>query len=177
MNRNKHHYRWCTSCNNSNVEWGYHWKIDHREWKEKQVKNKLVQFSDSATNAVIYCSYPIPLVRSMWRDKAGMGIRVSHLFNSYAPNIPTWYFFSLNIFSVALDLAWEGKILELESENTRSNQCHGKLIFLPPHKPLDHMMDLYEGQKIDLKTRGDIWIWMDEIPVELGSFGMILKLS
>ena len=39
------------------------------------------------------------------------------------------------------------------------------------------MMDIYEGQKIDLKTRGDIWIWMDEIPVELGSFGMILKLS
>ena len=33
------------------------WKDVHREWKEKQVKNKLVQFSDSATNAVNYCSY------------------------------------------------------------------------------------------------------------------------
>ena len=29
----------------------------HREWKENQVRDKLVQFSDSATNAEIYCSY------------------------------------------------------------------------------------------------------------------------
>ena len=33
MNRNKNHYKWCTSCNDSNGEWGYHWKIDHMEWK------------------------------------------------------------------------------------------------------------------------------------------------
>ena len=57
MNCKKHRYKWCTSCNNDNGAWGYHWKIEHREWKEKQVKDKLVQFSDSATNAVIYCSY------------------------------------------------------------------------------------------------------------------------
>ena len=57
MYRSKNHYKWCTSCNDGNGAWGYHWKIDHIEWKEKQVKNKLVQFSDSATNAVIYCSY------------------------------------------------------------------------------------------------------------------------
>ena len=36
MNRNKNHYKWCTSCNDSNGAWGYHWKIDHMEWKEKQ---------------------------------------------------------------------------------------------------------------------------------------------
>ena len=57
MNRNKHHYKWFTSCSDCNGAWGYHWKIDHKEWKEKQVKNILVQFSDYATNAVIYCSY------------------------------------------------------------------------------------------------------------------------
>ena len=57
MNRNKHHYKWCTYCNDGDVAWGYHWKVDHREWKENQVKNKLVQFSDSAKNAVIYFSY------------------------------------------------------------------------------------------------------------------------
>ena len=57
MNRKKHHYKWCTCCNNGNGAWGYHWRIGHREWKEKQVKDKLVQFSYSATNAVIYCSY------------------------------------------------------------------------------------------------------------------------
>ena len=55
ITRKKNHYKWCTYCNDSNGAWGYHWKVDHREWKEKQVKNKLVQFSDSATNAVIYC--------------------------------------------------------------------------------------------------------------------------
>ena len=59
MNLNKNHYKCCSSCNDGNGAWGYHLKVDHREWKEKQVKNKLVQFSDSATNAVIYCSYLI----------------------------------------------------------------------------------------------------------------------
>ena len=56
-NRNKHHYKWCTLFNNVNGAWGYHWKIDHGEWKGKQVNNRLVQFSDSVTYAVIYCSY------------------------------------------------------------------------------------------------------------------------
>ena len=64
MNRNKKPYKWCTSCNDGNSAWGYHWKIDHREWKENQIKNKLFQFSDSATNAVIYCSCLIPQVRT-----------------------------------------------------------------------------------------------------------------
>ena len=57
MNCNTHYYKWCTSFNGGNGAWGYKWKVDHREWKEKQVKNKLVQFSDSVTNAVIYFSY------------------------------------------------------------------------------------------------------------------------
>ena len=65
MKRNKHHYKWCTSCHEGNGAWRYHWKVDHREWKENQVENKLVQFSDSATNAEIYCSHLIPIVRSM----------------------------------------------------------------------------------------------------------------
>ena len=65
MNHNKHHYKCCTSCNNGNGAWRYHWKIDHRDWKENQFKNKLVQFSDSATNAVVYFYYLILPVRSM----------------------------------------------------------------------------------------------------------------
>ena len=59
--------------------------------------------------------------------------------------------------------------------STISNQCHSKLILVPYHKPLDPIMDLYDGQKIDLKTRVDIWMSMDVIPVEYGSFGMLLK--
>ena len=57
INCNKNHYKQCTYCNDGDGAWGYHWKVDHREWKGKQVNNKLVQFSDSATNEVIYCSY------------------------------------------------------------------------------------------------------------------------
>ena len=63
--RNNKKYKWCISCNNGQGAWGFHWKFEHREWKEKQVKNKLVQFSDSSTNAVIYYSYLVPIVRSM----------------------------------------------------------------------------------------------------------------
>ena len=59
MTRNNTKHKWCISCNNRQGAWRFHWKDGHREWKEKQVKNKLVQFSDSATNAVIYCSYPM----------------------------------------------------------------------------------------------------------------------
>ena len=59
MTRNNKKYKWCMSCNNGQGAWGFHWKFEHREWKEKQVKNNLVQFSDSATNPIIYCSYPM----------------------------------------------------------------------------------------------------------------------
>ena len=57
MNRNKNYYKWCTSCNDGNGAWGYHWKVGHKEWKEKQFNNKSVHFSDPSTNAVIYSSY------------------------------------------------------------------------------------------------------------------------
>ena len=54
MTHNNNKYQWCISCNNSQGDWGFHWKDGHREWKEKQVKDKLVQF---LANAEIYCSY------------------------------------------------------------------------------------------------------------------------
>ena len=57
INPNKKHYRWFTYCNKGNSVWVYHWKVDHREWKENQSKNKSVQFYDYVNNAVIYCSY------------------------------------------------------------------------------------------------------------------------
>ena len=140
MNCNKHHYKWCTSCNDGDGAWGYHWKADQREWKEKQVKNKLVQFSYSATNAVIYCSYLIPPVRIMWRNKArwcgtGSCLRGKDIGVKVWGQAPT---------SVTVN--------------------YSKLILVPYHKPLDPMMDLYYGHKIDLKTRVYIWMRMDVIP-------------
>ena len=56
INHNKNQYKWCTSCNTVNGAWGYHWKVDHMEWKEEQSKNNTVHFADTATNTVIYCS-------------------------------------------------------------------------------------------------------------------------
>ena len=57
MTRNNNKYNWFITCNNGQGAWGFHCKGGHREWKEKQAKEKLVQFSDSDTNAEIYCSY------------------------------------------------------------------------------------------------------------------------
>ena len=49
---------------------------------------------------------------------------------------------------------------------TSSSQCHSNLILVPSHKPLDPMMDLYDGHTFDLKTRVDTWMRMDVIPEE-----------
>ena len=57
MIRNNKKYKWCTSCNNGQSAWGFHWKDGHKEWKNKQVKNPYVSFSNPGNNSVIYCSY------------------------------------------------------------------------------------------------------------------------
>ena len=57
ITRNDKKYKWCTSCNNGQGEWGFHWKGGHKEWKIKQGKKPYVHFSNPATNAVIYYSY------------------------------------------------------------------------------------------------------------------------
>ena len=57
MTHNNNKYKWCTSCNNDQGEWEFHWKGGHEEWKIKQGKNPYVSFSNTYTNAVIYCSY------------------------------------------------------------------------------------------------------------------------
>ena len=57
-----------------------------------------------------------------------------------------------------------------------SSKCHSKLILVPYHKPLDPMMDIYDGQNFDLKTRVDIWMRMYVVPVEYGYFGLLLRL-
>ena len=49
---------------------------------------------------------------------------------------------------------------------TRSNKCHSKLMLVPSHKPLDTIMDIYDGQKFDLKTRVYVWMRMDVITLE-----------
>ena len=57
MNRNNKKYKWCTSCNNGQGEWGFHWKNGHEECKKKQGNKPSVSFSNPANNTLIYCSY------------------------------------------------------------------------------------------------------------------------
>ena len=51
-----------------------------------------------------------------------------------------------------------------------SSQCHNKPVLVPPRKPPDPVKDLYDGHIYDLKTRVDIWVRMDVVPVEYGTF-------
>ena len=57
MNRNNKKYKWCTSCNNGQGAWVFHWKDVHNEWGNKSGKKSSVHFSNPDTNHVMYCSY------------------------------------------------------------------------------------------------------------------------
>ena len=51
-----------------------------------------------------------------------------------------------------------------------SSQCHNNSVLVPPRKPPNPVKDLYDGQTYDLKPRLDIWMRMDVVPVEYGTF-------
>ena len=57
MHHNNNKYKWCTYFNNGNGAWGFHWKDGHKEWKNNRGKKSSVKFSNTANNAMIYCSY------------------------------------------------------------------------------------------------------------------------
>ena len=57
MTHNNKKYKWCTSYNNVNVIWGFHWKDGHDEWKHRQCKKSSVCFYNTANNAISPCSY------------------------------------------------------------------------------------------------------------------------
>ena len=57
MNQNKNNYKCCTSWNNDNCAWGFHWKYVHDEWKNKQGHKSSVRFANPTTNERIYISY------------------------------------------------------------------------------------------------------------------------
>ena len=57
MKLNNKKYKWCTSYNNGQGAWIFHWKDGNEEWKINQGKNPSGRFSNLTTNAVIYCSY------------------------------------------------------------------------------------------------------------------------
>ena len=47
-----------------------------------------------------------------------------------------------------------------------SIQCLSNLIFVPSHKSLDPMMNIYDGHNYDLKTRVDLWMSKGVVPLE-----------
>ena len=57
MIHNNNMYKGCTSFDNGNVAWGFHWKVGHDEWENKQGKKSSVRFSNPDNNAIIYWSY------------------------------------------------------------------------------------------------------------------------
>ena len=77
---------------------------------------------------------------------------------------------------------WPWISLERESSwrwiiSTSQIQCHNNPFTVPPCKPPDPVKDIYDGQTYDLKTRVDIWMRMDVIPVDYGTFSQIFHLK
>ena len=60
---------------------------------------------------------------------------------------------------------------------TSSSQCHNNPVLVPPCKPPYHVKDLYYGQTYDLKTRVDIYMSIDVVPVEYGKFAQTFHLT
>ena len=58
-----------------------------------------------------------------------------------------------------------------------SSQCYNKQVLVPPHKPPDPVKDIYDGQTYDLKKMVDIWMRMDVVPVEYGTFAQTFHLT
>ena len=73
MTLNNKKYKWCTSYNNGQGAWGFHWKDVHKGWKNNQGNTPSVSFSNPATNAVIYCSYILTTIEDSTEEEAKGG--------------------------------------------------------------------------------------------------------
>ena len=130
MNHNKKNYKWLTSYNNRNFTWGFHWNDSHHEWKNKQGKKSFVNFSNPATNEIMYCSYSMTTSEESTEEEEKGGYN-SQETNIMSPNFsemtgmnhqeslffPTGTFLLFYDVGVDLNLAWEGKFLNMESED------------------------------------------------------------
>ena len=77
---------------------------------------------------------------------------------------------------------WPWILIERESSwswslRKRYIQCHINPVLIPPRKPPDPAMYLYNGHTYDLETRVDIWTMIDVVPVEYGSFAQEFHLA
>ena len=79
-------------------------------------------------------------------------------------------------------LMWPWISLEREScwrwiLRKKAIQCHNNPVLVPPHKPPYPPKVSYDGQPYDLKTRVNIWMKMDVVPVEYGTFSQTFHLT
>ena len=129
MTRNNKKYKWCTSCNNGQGAWVFHWKDGHEEWKNKQGKKPSVRFSNPANNALIYCSYIITTNEDYKEEesKGGDDSQSNNFISLSRFELLEWLlkracstliiFLLFYYVGVVLDIAWEGELLEIESED------------------------------------------------------------
>ena len=61
--------------------------------------------------------------------------------------------------------------------STSSSQCHNNPVLVPPRKPPDPVNEFYDGQTYDLKTRVDIYMSIDVVPVEYGKFAQTFHMT
>ena len=85
-------------------------------------------------------------------------------------------------FHYSMMLVWAWLLLERESYwifgmRESSSQCHNNPVLVPSHKPPDPVKNLYDGHNFDLKTRVDIWMMMDVVPVYLCYLFLLLRFS
>ena len=57
-----------------------------------------------------------------------------------------------------------------------SSQCPNNPVMVPPRKPPNPVKDIYDGQTYELKTTVEIWMRMDVVPVEYGTFAQTFHL-
>ena len=73
MTCNDKKYKWCTSCNNGQGAWGFHWNYGHEGWEIKQGKKPSGRFSNPATNTVICFSYLMTTHEESMEQEAKVG--------------------------------------------------------------------------------------------------------
>ena len=84
---------------------------------------------------------------------------------------PTDIFFIWPCISLDRESCWRWNM------RTSSSQYHNNPVLVTPRKPPNPMKDLYDGHTCDLKTRVDIWMRMDMVPVEHGKFAQTFHLK
>ena len=86
------------------------------------------------------------------------------------------------IFYYFMMLMWPCIYIEREScwiwsLGTSSSQYHNNPVLVTPRKPSNPVKDLYDGQTYDLKTRVDILMRMDVVPVDYGTSTQTFHLT